>query len=171
MAPRLFLLAFSFAHFLAAPPVAAQCQLCTTPPLPVPSQPPRPLTIEIDASLDFSTAAHRDSGQGSIEVDPATGQRRVTGGLVGLSGMALRGTVRITGQPFRQVRISLPTKVVMQSTLGATADITGIVADIGSIPVIGANGTLTFSFGGKMTVRGGAAGEFYGRIPISVDYQ
>ena len=146
------------------------CQLCATGPIPVaPSV--RPLRVEIDASLDFSTAAHSSSGEGSIEIDPRTGQRRVTGGLVALGGMALRGTVRVTGDPFRHVRITLPTTILMQSTQGATADISAISADVSSSPKLGADGTLVFSFGGRMTVHGGAAGDFRGTIPITADYQ
>lgn len=158
----------------AAPlPVRAQtiCQLCA--PGPVVTAPPivRVLRIEINAELDFSTAAHTQSGQGSIEIDPRTGQRRVTGGLVGLGGMALKGTVKLSGDPFRHVRISLPATIIMQSTLGATAIVNGITADISADPVLGSDGTLVFSFGGKMIVNGGAAGEFHGRIPITAEYQ
>ncbi len=151
-------------------PVAAQCQLCaaTTNALPSPA---RALKIDIEAMLDFSTAAHSDSGTGSIEIDPRTGQRRVTGGLVALGGMALKGTVLLTGEPFRRVRITLPVSIVMHSTMGATADITGITANLGPDPMLGPDGTLSFSFGGKMTVRDGAAGDFHARIPITAEYQ
>lgn len=157
---------------LGACPLQAQtvCQLCATGPIPV-APAVRPLRVEIDASLDFSTAAHSNSGEGSIELDPRTGQRRVTGGLVALGGMALKGTVRLTGDPFRHVRITLPSSIVMQSTLGATADISAITADVSASPILGADGTLVFSFGGRMTVRGGAAGDFRGTIPITADYQ
>ena len=157
---------------LGACPLQAQtvCQLCATGPIPV-APAVRPLRVEIDASLDFSTAAHSNSGEGSIEIDPRTGQRRVTGGLVALGGMALKGTVRLTGDPFRHVRITLPSSIVMQSTLGATADISAITADVSGSPILGADGTLVFSFGGRMTVRGGAAGDFRGTIPITADYQ
>ena len=157
---------------VGAAPLRAQsvCQLCATGPIPV-TPAVRPLRVEIDASLDFSTAAHSNSGEGSIEIDPRTGQRRVTGGLIALGGMALKGTVRLTGDPFRHVRITLPASILMQSTLGATADISAISADISANPKLGADGTLVFSFGGRMTVHGGAAGDFRGVIPITADYQ
>jgi Domain of unknown function (DUF4402) len=163
---------FPFVAVLALPAARAQtvCQLCSQQG-PVIALPVRPLQIEIDASLDFSTAAHSNSGEGSIEIDPRTGQRRVTGGLVALGGMALKGTVRLKGDPFRRVRISLPASIEMVSTLGAKADITSLTADVSTDPVLGRDGTLTFSFGGRMTVRGGAAGDFHGRIPITADYQ
>jgi hypothetical protein len=155
----------------ALPPVAAQtaCQLCAA--LPSPVLPAKaPLRIDISTLLDFSTAAHTDSGQGSIEIDPRTGQRRVTG-LIALGGMALKGTVRLTGEPFRRVRISLPTQIQMVSTMGAKAEITSIVANVSPDPMLGSDGSLTFSFGGRMTVLDGAAGEFHARIPITAEYQ
>jgi hypothetical protein len=158
----------------AAPfPVQAQsaCQLCAAAPSVPQPNPVRVLQIEIDATLDFSTAAHSDSGEGSIEIDPRTGQRRVTGGLIGLGGLALKGTVRLKGEPLRHVRITLPSSIMMQSTLGATAEIQKISADVSADPVLGLDGTLVFSFGGRMIVRGGAAGEFHGRIPITAEYQ
>lgn len=169
---RALTLTLSLLLALEAPLLRAQtaCQLCATGPIPV-TPAVRPLRVEIDASLDFSTAAHSNSGEGSIEIDPRTGQRRVTGGLVALGGMALKGTVRLTGDPFRHVRITLPASIVMQSTLGATADISAIRADVSASPKLGADGTLVFSFGGRMTVRGGAAGDFRGTIPITADYQ
>ena len=169
---RVLTLTLSLVFALGSLPLRAQtaCQLCATGPIPVvPAV--RPLRVEIDASLDFSTAAHSNSGEGNIEIDPRTGQRRVTGGLVALGGMALKGTVRLTGDPFRHVRITLPSSIVMQSTLGATADISAITADVSASPILGADGTLVFSFGGRMTVRGGAAGDFRGTIPITADYQ
>jgi Domain of unknown function (DUF4402) len=158
----------------AAPlPVRAQsaCQLCAPGAVVAAPSAARALRIEIDAMLDFSTAAHTQSGEGSIEIDPRTGQRRVTGGLVGLGGMALKGTVRLSGEPFRHVRITLPGGITMQSTMGATAYVEKITADISADPVLGSDGTLVFSFGGRMIVNGGAAGEFHGRIPITAEYQ
>ncbi len=166
---KIFLFLLISASVLSPAQAQNICQLCVAPSLPVlPAK--TPLRIDITTSLDFSTAAHSDAGQGSIEVDPRTGQRRVSG-LIALSGMALKGTVRLTGDPFRRVRINLPTRIQMVSTMGAKAEITAIVADISADPLLGADGTLTFSFGGRMTVLNGAAGEFHARIPITAEYQ
>lgn len=134
------------------------------------AQPARPLKIEIETALDFSTAAHTDLGQGHIVVDPLTGQRRFSG-LVGLGGSALRGMVTISGEPFRRVRIDLPLTIRLNATMGAKADVTDIRSTLGPDPMIGANGQLIFWFGGKLSVLDDAAGEFHGRIQISADYQ
>jgi Domain of unknown function (DUF4402) len=158
---------------LAAPvPALAQsCQLCSARPEDAAqAQPVRPLKIDIETALDFSTAAHTDIGQGNIQLDPVTGQRRFSG-LVGLGGSALRGMVTITGEPFRRVRIELPQTIRLNATMGAKADVTDIRSTLGPDPMIGADGRLVFWFGGKLSVLDAAAGEFHGRIHISADYQ
>jgi hypothetical protein len=156
----------------AAPASAADCQLC---------QPKddkaanvvarRVLRIEIDSVLDFSSVAIRSQGSGVIEIDSASGARRVSGGLIGLGGPALRGIVRVTGEPFARIEVRLPTTLELRSVSGATARISQIETTLSSNPVLGANGELSFSFGGRMTVSGGEAGEFQGRFPISAEYQ
>jgi hypothetical protein len=145
------------------------CQLCAQPQA-AEKAPARPIKIDIDTELDFAAAAHTDIGSGTIVLDPRTGQRQFSG-LVGLSGPALRGTVTITGEPFRRLTIDMPTIISLNSTMGAKADITDVRTNLSPDPMIGANGTLVFSFGGKLSVRDGAAGEFHGRIQIKADYQ
>lgn len=153
-------------------PVSAQdCQLCVArPEQAAQAQPAKPLKIDIETALDFSTAAHTDMGQGSIQLDPATGQRRFAG-LVGVGGAALRGMATVTGQPFRRVRVDLPRTIRLNATMGAKADVTDIQSTLGPDPMIGPDGRLVFWFGGRLTVTDNAAGEFHGRIQISADYQ
>lgn len=156
---------------LPAPALAQACQLCSARPDEArQAQPARPIKIEIETALDFSTAAHTDLGQGNIQLDPLTGQRRFSG-LVGVGGSALRGMVTITGEPFRRVRIELPLSIRLNATMGAKADVTDLRSTLGPDPMIGPDGRLVFWFGGKLSVLDDAAGEFHGRIQISADYQ
>ncbi len=150
---------------------APDCQLCAPSSKQEKTPPRRALHIEIDSLLDFSTAAHRDVGEGAIEVDPVSGQRRVTGGLIGLGGPALKGVARLTGEPFARIKINVPRMMLMRSTMGAVATISNIETNLSSDPALGGDGKLSFSFGGRMVVADGAAGEFHARFPISVDYQ
>jgi Domain of unknown function (DUF4402) len=150
---------------------APECQLCAPQAKPEKAALRQALHIEVDSLLDFSTAAHRDAGDGVIEINPVTGQRRVTGGLIGLGGPALKGVARLTGEPFARVKIDVPRIMTMRSSMGAVATISNIETNLSSDPALGSDGTLSFSFGGKMMVADGAAGEFHGRFPISVDYQ
>jgi Domain of unknown function (DUF4402) len=155
-----------------APAAARDCQLC---------QPKddkaaivitrRQLRIEIDSILDFSSVAIRTQGSGAVDIDSRSGTRRVSGGLIGLGGPALRGTVRITGEPFARVQVRLPDSLELRALSGTTARISQIETTLSPDPMIGANGELSFSFGGRMIVSDGEAGEFQGRFPISAEYQ
>ena len=161
---------------VATPAYAADCQLCLSKNDPKNDKaqnaaPRRVLRIEIDSVLDFSSVAVRTQGSGAVEIDSHSGMRRVSGGLIGLGGPALRGTVRVTGEPFARIAVRLPNSLELRATSGATARISQIETTLSPDPVIGANGELTFSFGGRMTVIDGESGEFQGRFPISAEYQ
>lgn len=132
--------------------------------------PARPIRIEVETALDFSRAAQAGKG-GEVEVDGRSGTRRVGGGLVDLGGMGVRGTVRISGTPLRPLRIDMPHRVSLRSSMGALAEVSDLRTDLPPVPVLGSDGTLTFSFGGRLQVRGNAAGVFRGSIPITADYQ
>lgn len=148
--------------------IAQTCQLCASAPA-VPSAKFRALSVTIDAALDFSTAVYTNRTSGSITIEARTGRRQMIG-LTALGGPALVGTVTITGEPFARVAVDLPRAVVLNSSLGGTADVTEIRSDLPPHPVIGADGRLVFTFGGRLTVRNGVDGDFRGRIPVTVDY-
>lgn len=157
---------------IAPAPLGAQanCQLCLPRDVPGQNRPNRPIHIDIETILDFATAAHTDSGSGTVTLDARTGQRSFAG-LVGVGGPALRGTVTITGEPFRRIVIEVPARIALNSTMGAKADITEIQTNLSPDPRIGADGRLVFLFGGRLAVRDGAAGDFHGRIQIRAEYQ
>ncbi|MDB5702524.1 MAG: hypothetical protein JWL66_2723 [Sphingomonadales bacterium] len=157
---------------LALPAQAgAQCRLCGPSTVAEGAVPTHALTIEIETSLDFSRAAQKGNASGNIAVDEKSGARSVSGGLVDLGGMALKGTVRLTGEPFRHVRVSLPSIVRLDSPDGGGADVVDLRTDLSPDPALDANGSLKFSFGGRLVVTGRASGDLRGRIPIVADYQ
>jgi Domain of unknown function (DUF4402) len=148
------------------------CLLCAdAAPQAVAAAPALPLNIDIQTTLDFSIAAHTAAGAGTIAVDPQTGERKVSAGLIGLGGPALRGVVTLTGQPFRRISISVPRTISLTSSLGAKAEVSGIQTTLSADPMLDAEGKLVFSFGGTLTVVGEASGDFHGQIRISADYQ
>jgi hypothetical protein len=154
---------------LLASPLAAQCRLCAPGSGITRAADARPLTIEVEAALDFSRAAGNGSG-GSIAIDERTGARRVAG-LADLGGIAIKGSVRLTGEPFRHVRVSLPSSVRLMAPDGSSAEATDLRTDLPPDAMLDATGELRFAFGGRLIVTGNAAGEFRGRIPIVADYQ
>jgi hypothetical protein len=164
--PALFALLVAVPVFAQAPP----CLLCAAmPETAKDSKPRRALQIDIETALDFSRIAQTGNG-GEVGVDPATGVRRVVGGLWDLGGMALRGTVILRGEPYAPVLISLPDRVTLRSSNGGTADVIDLRTDIAGMPVLNGNGELRFSFGGKLIVKGQISGTLRGSIPVSADY-
>ncbi|MGH6786561.1 MAG: DUF4402 domain-containing protein [Novosphingobium sp.] len=155
---------------VASAPAAAQesCAICLGGSAAKPGE--QPLTIEIASGLVFSRMALTGGDGGSAAIDPQSGQRSLNGGLVGLGGIAVQGRGRITGAPGKSVRVELPGRVAMSTGHGGAAELTDIVTDLPSYPVLDANGTLEFSFGGTLRVTGAASGKLRGRIPISVEY-
>jgi Domain of unknown function (DUF4402) len=166
-------LAVLFLAFVALPSMAsAQCRLCAPGPGDKSKLPAKPLQLEIDAALDLGRAAHRgQSTSGTVSIDPVTGVRRVTGGLADLGGMSLKGTVRLTGDPFAPVTVSLPNRITLNAPDGSTADVVEIKTDLSPNAALDSQGRLSFSFGGRLIVTAGAAGDFRGRIAISADYR
>ena len=168
--PRLFL-GFALA-FGAAPSAAAQCMLCT--PDKAAGIAARtaevPLRVDVETRLDMGRVAVGAMG-GEVEIDPASGARRVRGDVVDLGGFALTGTVTVRGEPGAEVRVILPASVDLESGHGRTPRVTGLVTDLSAAPRLGADGRLIFRFGGRLQVAGLDDGDYRGRIPVTVEYQ
>jgi hypothetical protein len=163
------------ALFLAGIPVPLvaepPCLLCDAPTTKAePAEPRLPIRIEIESALDFSRVA-KTAASGSVVLDPKSGQRRVIVGLADLGGMALRGTVRVTGEPNAPVRISLPHRVALRAVQGGQAEVVDLETDAPAQPRFDSSGRLSFSFGGRLVVNGAISGMVRGSVPISVDYE
>jgi Domain of unknown function (DUF4402) len=167
----LFPLLLTRSHLLVAQEL--ECRLCSaaTPSAQKEGVPRQPIHIEIETALDFSRATQSASGDGEIGLDPQSGARRVSGSLSDLGGMALRGSARISGQPMQPLRITLPNSVELRSSTGGVAEVVDIQSDLGPAPMLGPDGVLRFSFGGRLRVKGRVSGNFRGSIPITADYQ
>jgi hypothetical protein len=156
---------------LIAAPAHAQCRLCApsdaAPDLVAPA---RPLVIEIETALDLGRVA-QGRGGGSVALDERSGLRSVSGGLVDLGGLSLKGVVRISGEPGRHVRVNLPASIRLTSPDGGSADVVDLRSDLAPDPILDGAGQLSFAFGGKLVVGNGASGDFRGRIAIVADYR
>lgn len=130
----------------------------------------RPLVIEITSGIVFSRMALTGGGFASVEINPVTGEKRTTGGIMDLGGTAVQGRARISGMPHRTVRVTLPTRVVMTSQTGGTAELSDFSTDLPVNAVLDLGGNLEFSFGGSLKLNGATGGTLRGRIPISVEY-
>jgi hypothetical protein len=131
----------------------------------------RVLKVEIDSEIDFGTAAADGRSSGSIEIDPVTGVRRVTGGLVSVGGSYFSGRARITGTPFARVRVALPQSIKMHAKRGMKAVVATFTANIPPVLTLDGNGEASFAFAGRFTVEVAENGEFQGRFAITADYE
>jgi Domain of unknown function (DUF4402) len=157
---------------IAVAPAHGQCRLCAPASDAKPVSAAVPLNISVDATLDLGRAAQTvRNGAGTINLDARSGARTVSGTLADLGGMSMKGTVRLSGTPFAPVTVSLPNKIQLIAPDGSTADVVEIRTDIGSNAVLDVQGRLSVSFGGRLIVTGGAAGDFRGRIPVTADYR
>jgi Domain of unknown function (DUF4402) len=129
-----------------------------------------PLRITIETMLDFSRVAQSAGQGGAVEIDPRDGGKRVVGNLIDLGGMSLRGTAIVTGEPNAPIRIDIPGDIQLRSAAGATAQLADIKTNLSVAPRLDGDGRLSFSFGGKLVVKGPLSGNFRGRIPITAEY-
>ncbi len=121
--------------------------------------------------LDFGLAAQGEAIGGSIRIDPQTGTRTVSGGLVSVSGSSFSATMRLTGEPFARVRIDLPVMTQMNASHGGKAEILDLVADVPSLAALDANGQLDVHFAGRFFLTRADDGDFHGRIQITAVYE
>lgn len=143
------------------------CRLCYSDPGAAPGE--RPLQLEIFADLAFSKLAQTGQGGGSATLGPEGG-KQTSGGIIDLGGMAVGGHGRISGEPGRAVRVDLPDRVPMSAGSGGEAELSQFTTSLPARPVLGPDGTLEFSFGARLVVKGKGGGNYRGRIPITVDY-
>ncbi|MEO9634268.1 MAG: DUF4402 domain-containing protein [Parasphingorhabdus sp.] len=155
----------------------AQCRLCAassdseTVAKAASGKPEIPLQIEITANLDFSRMALHGNGGGVISIDPVSGAKQIRGNITNLGGMALHGEGRLRGEPGRNVRVSLPERILLSAPNGSIAELEKLETDLPALATLDSTGRLTFAFGGQLRVKGDTSGQFRGRIAITADYE
>lgn len=148
---------------------AAPCRLCEPGAADLPQKPKVPVSLDIEASLDFDKLILAGAGQGSAEIGP-DGSRRVTGSITAIGARAMVGEVTIRGEPGRPVRIVLPERIELFGLSGGIIRLESIRSDLSAAPRLGGDGTLSFRFGGILQLSGEIDGEFRGTVPVDVDY-
>ncbi len=155
----------------------AQCRLCADSPTSdslsgaAADKREIPLQIEITANLDFSRIAMIGNNGGVVSIDPVSGAKQTSGSIANLGGMSLFGEGRLTGEPGRNVRVSLPDRIQLSAPNGSTADLEKLETNLPALARLDQSGRLVFSFGGQLRLRGDANGQFRGRIAITADYE
>jgi hypothetical protein len=80
------------------------------------------------------------------------------------------GSAVVRGEAGRAVRIELPRRIELHSLSGARIGIEDIVSDLPSAPRLDSAGSLSFRFGGRLSISDDAEGEYRGDVPITVEY-
>lgn len=133
----------------------------------------RPITIGLLSDISFGIVTRPLSGSGSLSLDSATGDRKVTGsGVQGLSTTRLASYL-VNGEGGQVFSVSVPATfemthpggsitVTTNHTAGGTQTLNG---------AIGAGGTFQFSVGGSFPVTSVMElGSYSGTFAVSVQY-
>lgn len=149
--------------------VQAPCRLCDAGPTSIEEKPASPISLDVEASLDFDQLILSGTGSGTAELGP-DGTRSVTGTVTALSARAMVGEVIIRGEPGRMLRVDLPRNIELFGFNGGSISIDSIRSDLPAAPRLDSNGKLSFRFGGVIRVSGDTDGQFRGDVRIDVDY-
>ena len=149
--------------------VGAPCRLCNPEDKAAEEKPAAPVSLAVDARLDFDRLILAGSGSGSAELRP-DGTRNVTGSITALSARAMVGEVTVRGEPGRQVRIDLPASIELLGLNGGSIRLESIRSDLPPSPRLDSNGQLRFRFGGVVHVTGDTDGDYRGDVRINVEY-
>lgn len=149
---------------------AAPCQLCG----PATSaageaRATLPIRLEVQTRLDFDSIIFGGDGEALMSLSPE-GSAQISGAASATGARAMPGSVVIRGDPGRQVRIDLPSRIDLFGEFGGTVRIDRIVTDLPSFPRIGDDGVLSFRFGGDVRISGETDGAYRGSVDFIVDY-
>lgn len=169
----LLALALLGAAGLAAPAlpqdVGAPCRLCDQKEKPSDDKPSKPISLDVQASLDFDRLILASSGSGRAELAP-DGSRIVSGSVASIGARAMAGEVVIRGEPGRHLRVTLPDAIELRGLSGGSIRVESIRSDLPAMPKLDADGALRFRFGGIVKLIGDVDGEFRGEVPVDVEY-
>jgi hypothetical protein len=158
---------------LAAPAlpqdVQAPCRLCDPATSSIEDDPAAPLSLDVEAELDFDRLILAGAGSGSAELGP-DGTRIVSGTVTAISARAMVGEIIIRGEPGRMIRVDLPRNIELWGFNGGSIQIDSIRSDLPAMPRLDSNGKLSFRLGGVIRVSGDTDGQFRGDLRIDVDY-
>ena len=151
-------------------PAPAQCRLCSTPTTtPDMTAENGRIQLEVTTILDFDRLVLLGPGNGAAILLP-NGERSASGTIATLSARAMVGSVTVRGEPGRTVRVDLPSRIDLYSLSGSTIAVEEIETDLPGLPKLDSAGSLTFRFGGRLTISGDADGEYRGDVPVDVEY-
>lgn len=156
---------------MSSTPTGAQCRLCATPVTSrEDSAAKQDVQIEVQSSVNFDRLILFGEGDGAATIRP-DGSRAAEGAVTGVGPRAMVGTATVHGEAGRAVRVELPTRIELYSLSGGRIAFDDVVSDLPPMPRLDSAGNLSFRFGGRVKISGGAGGDYRGDLPITVEYQ
>lgn len=133
----------------------------------------RPIAIAANSSLDFGMIARPRTGSSTVTIDPASGNRTVTGGAAGLSvPTPHRASFSVSGEGGQAISISAPPFDMTYKSNHLT--VTPTTSPFGSTTLTGAlgtNGTAIINVGGSVPISDTTApGQYSGTMTVTVQY-
>ncbi|HEY0626302.1 MAG TPA: DUF4402 domain-containing protein [Allosphingosinicella sp.] len=158
------LLGTAFAAPAAAAPVAsAQAK----------AQVLQPLTLMNTSPLSFGSFS-AGASPGTVIINPDTGTRTVTGGVVEMGGEISAARFAGTTVGNKDVKVTTPRSNITLTRVGGTETMTlsGFTIEGGSNRVAPVNGQFSFRIGGTLAVSAGQPdGAYEGTFEITANYQ
>ena len=171
IAPSPLLAVAAVLGLVSEAPAAAQCRLCTAPATAREgATADQDIRLDIETSLNFDRLILFGAGSGSAMIRP-DGSTTAQGSVSDIGPRAMVGTAVVHGQPGRAVRVELPRRILLHSLSGGQISVDDVSNDLPSLPRLDSAGTLTFRFGGRVTISGDSDGAYRGDLPITVEYQ
>lgn len=128
--------------------------------------------LDVESDVDFGRLLLVGGQVGHVVIDLQTGTKLVFGNLEDAGGIPVYGTALVTGQPLRNVMVTMPASVTLTDPSGAQAVMRDFATDLAAMPRLDSTGQLRFNFTGTLYTDAAvlAGGTLRGRVPITVDY-
>jgi hypothetical protein len=163
------LLAVSAAVAATSWPANAQCRLCDKPTTSREDPKDSDVQLQIETNLSFDRLILSGGGNGAAVLRP-DGSNAAQGSIADVGPRSMVGSVVVHGEPGRAVRVELPRRIELYSIAGGRISVDELTSDLPSLPRLDSAGSLTFRFGGRVTISGDADGQYRGDLPITVEY-
>lgn len=130
------------------------------------------ILLSVESDVDFGRLILMGGQVGHVTIDLATGAKLVFGDLADAGGIPVYGTALITGQPLRNLLVTMPASVTLTDPTGAQGVMRDFQTDLTAMPRLDSTGQLRFNFTGTLYTDSAilSGGTLRGRVPITVDY-
>ncbi len=131
----------------------------------------KPITITQVQALDFANLISTPGASGTSVLNPSTGVKSVTGGVVDFGGVHLVALFDITGSNSGAFTIFLPGTIIITEPGGATTTITNFTSFPSGTGTFDGTGKATLVVGATLQVAAGQASGVYTSVfDVTVTY-